>query len=332
MTKPLVSVIIPVFNNRLTIQRAVESVLKQNLGDLEIVVVDDGSTDGGFQYVVERFGRDSRLNCIGPRVNGGPSVARNAGIEASRGAWIALLDGDDAWRPERLTHLLAVSQGADFIADNLAVYDSGANEEVGTQFGSFDIDHLTFEDHLSAWPGARSDTGVLKPIMRRGFLDARGLRYDPAIRCGEDFILYADALSDGAIFRLIEYSDYIYTATYGEKSRSRSAHTRTVTDGALMATKLRELGVKRSASLTHPQLQVLEQKAAALEQLTDMWAFRSAILRRDFGACVRLLGGSSVVRLRLREAAARRLLGPLGPAKQERIVAHKAPARHRAKS
>ena len=326
---PLVSVIVPVFNNHSTIMRALDSVMAQTVGDLEVIVIDDGSADLGFQDVAEAFGENPRFKLIGPRVNTGPSIARNVGIDASSGDWIALLDGDDAWRPERLAHLLALSQGADFVADNLTLFDSGAQVEMGTQFGAFDTDILTLEDHLSAWPGAASDTGVLKPLMRKAFLDQRHLRYDPALRCGEDFILYAAALAERAVFRLTEHADYIYTAPYGAKSRSKSPHTRTVTDGGSMAVKLRALGSAYKAQLTPVEQEAIEEKAASLEHLTEMWEVRVALMERNFGQCLRMLSRNAYVRGRVRDALARRLLGPFGPVKQERIVAHKANLQHR---
>ncbi len=324
---PLISVIIPVYNNQRTIDRAIDSVLAQTVDDFEIVVVDDGSVDSGFLHVAETYADDPRFNLIGPRVNTGPSIARNVGIDAARGEWIALLDGDDAWKPERLAHLLAIAPGADFVADNLTVFDVGAGVETGTQFGRFDIDRLSLEDHLSTWPGARSDTGVLKPIMRKAFLDARGLRYDPAIRCGEDFILYATALCERAVFRLTEHADYVYTAVFGPKSGASSPHSRTVTDGATMAAKLREAGRAYADRLTSAEGATIRRKAVSLEQLTGMWAFRTALRRRDVATCLELLRRDSAIRGRILSAVARRFLGPLGPPKDERIVAHKRPAR-----
>ena len=329
---PLVSVIIPTYNNQETIGRAIESVLMQTMDSFEVIIVDDGSADEGFKTVAAAYTTDPRVKLLGPRVNSGPSIARNVGIEASRGAWIALLDGDDAWKPERLAHLLAISEGADFVADNLTVFDSGANEEVGTQFGSFDIDVLTLDGHLSVWPGARSDTALLKPMMRRGFLDQHQIRYDPTLRCGEDFTIYCIALCEGAVFRLTEHVDYIYTATYGPKSGKASVHTSTVTDGAAMAIKLREIKSIYAPRLTPAELEAFDDKIVGLQQADGMWNLRAALARRQVGACLYILGTDRSVRTRVRDAVARRLLGSLGPAKRERIVAHKAPVCHRARS
>src|SRR4051812_30232823 len=95
---PQVSVIIPAHNSADFIGTAVESVLAQTFADYEIVVVDDGSTDGT-REVLERFeGRIVYLH----QQNRGVSAARNAGIRRSRGELVCFLDADDIWRPEKL--------------------------------------------------------------------------------------------------------------------------------------------------------------------------------------------------------------------------------------
>ena len=91
-----ISVIIPLYNKEAYIQRALESVLSQTVAPLEIIVVDDGSTDKGIQ-VVESF-KEPLIHLI-QQANSGVSAARNKGIEAAKGELIAFLDADDNWRP-----------------------------------------------------------------------------------------------------------------------------------------------------------------------------------------------------------------------------------------
>ncbi|HZF01834.1 MAG TPA: glycosyltransferase [Methylomirabilota bacterium] len=103
---PLVSVIIPVFNRAHCVANAVESVLAQTFRNFEIIAVDDGSTDGTAE-VLEKFGDQIRLL---RQKNRGVSAARNAGIRAARGKWIAFLDSDDRWFPEKLDRQLAAME------------------------------------------------------------------------------------------------------------------------------------------------------------------------------------------------------------------------------
>jgi len=95
-----VSVIIPTHNRAHTLGRAVQSVLAQSHADLELIVVDDGSTDQT-QDVLAGYS-DSRLRVV-QQEHGGVSRARNRGLELARGQWIALLDSDDAWMEQKLS-------------------------------------------------------------------------------------------------------------------------------------------------------------------------------------------------------------------------------------
>lgn len=95
--KPLVSVIIPTYNRAQTIERAVNSVLGQTMGNLELIVVDDGSTDET-QEILKKF---QYIRVISTE-NQGVSRARNLGVQAAKGSWVAFLDSDDEWLPEKL--------------------------------------------------------------------------------------------------------------------------------------------------------------------------------------------------------------------------------------
>ena len=97
---PNVSVVIPTYNRAHLIGRAIKSVLDQTYQDFEIIVVDDDSTDNT-EEVVKRF-NDSRIHYIRHKQNRGGAVARNTGIKAARGKYIAFQDSDDEWLPEKL--------------------------------------------------------------------------------------------------------------------------------------------------------------------------------------------------------------------------------------
>ncbi len=96
---PRVSVIIPTYNRVDKVANAIESVLAQTFSDLEVIVVDDGSSDGTGQALSVIFGDGIRYF---PQPNRGASVARNKGIEEARGEWIAFLDSDDLWERDKL--------------------------------------------------------------------------------------------------------------------------------------------------------------------------------------------------------------------------------------
>ena len=100
--KPLFSVIIPLYNKAPYIKRAIDSVLAQTIHDFEIIVVNDGSTDGGENIVAEYS--DSRIFLINQK-NSGVSVARNNGVNVANSDYIAFLDADDEWLPGFLNEI-----------------------------------------------------------------------------------------------------------------------------------------------------------------------------------------------------------------------------------
>ncbi len=103
---PRVAVVIPTLDRREFVTEAVASVLTQTAGDLELVVVDDGSTDGTAEALGARFA-DPRLRVV-CQENRGVSVARNRGVAETRAPWLAFLDSDDQWLPQKLARQLAV--------------------------------------------------------------------------------------------------------------------------------------------------------------------------------------------------------------------------------
>jgi glycosyltransferase involved in cell wall biosynthesis len=102
--KQSVTVVIPCFNYARFIREAVDSALAQTVPPLEVIVIDDGSTDGTPE-VMATYASDPRVRYLGQE-NRGLSAARNAGIHAARGEFIALLDADDRWKPEKLSRQL----------------------------------------------------------------------------------------------------------------------------------------------------------------------------------------------------------------------------------
>jgi len=105
-----ISVVIPTYNRRQTIGRSIDSILNQTLFPSEIIVVDDGSTDGTSDYIQSNFPSIRLLQ----QSNKGVSSARNMGIRSSNSDWVALLDSDDEWFPKKLEkQVMTLSQNLD---------------------------------------------------------------------------------------------------------------------------------------------------------------------------------------------------------------------------
>ncbi len=103
MKNPLISIIIPFYNAERFIAQTLESVLAQTYHNIEIIIVDDASTDSSCDIVRHYAEHDSRLKLIQSEINfGGPARPRNIGIENAKGEFIAFVDADDVWKPHKL--------------------------------------------------------------------------------------------------------------------------------------------------------------------------------------------------------------------------------------
>jgi succinoglycan biosynthesis protein ExoU len=213
-----VTVVIAAWRAASTIGRAVASALAQ-CETAELVVVDDASNDNGATIAAAQSADDGsgRLRFIALETNGGPSRARNAAIRASRSPWIAILDSDDWMERGRLGALLAVAhEGYDFLADDLLQTPDGLPVSAGRPLW-FDGDRTPIDIPLSFFIRSnitranrhRRELGFLKPLMRRAFLERHGLEYDETMRLGEDYDLYARALSLGGRMRLVPWVGYV---------------------------------------------------------------------------------------------------------------------------
>ena len=110
MNKPNVSVITPVYNAEKFLKETIDSVLKQTYKDYEYLLVDDCSTDSSADIVKEYAENDNRVKYIKLKENSGAAVARNTGLEHAQGRYIAFVDSDDLWYPEKLEKQLTFMQ------------------------------------------------------------------------------------------------------------------------------------------------------------------------------------------------------------------------------
>lgn len=102
MKQPLVSIITPIHNGEKTVRETIESVLSQNYKNFEMIIVDDVSTDNSVKIIKEYQVNDKRIKLFQLEKQGGASVARNYALKQAKGKYIAFLDCDDLWYPEKL--------------------------------------------------------------------------------------------------------------------------------------------------------------------------------------------------------------------------------------
>lgn len=191
---PTVSVVIPTYNRAHFLGAAVASVRAQTYPCLEIVVVDDGSTDDTAR-VVAALGEGIRYV---RQTNAGPGVARNTGIQAARGDFVAFLDTDDRWLPEKTALQVAVLQresGVALVGADMAIEDERGTVQVASNFELRGLKGLFTELAGRAVPDAPRRLLAINFIntstvlaRRQVLLDTRG--FDPRLRYGEDLELW----------------------------------------------------------------------------------------------------------------------------------------------
>jgi succinoglycan biosynthesis protein ExoU len=220
----IVDVLIAAWNRADTIEHAVASALAEP-EVANVIVVDDGSSDDTVGRVRHIARHDDRTIIHRLSTNSGPSTARNAGLTLSAAPWVAVLDGDDFFLPGRIAKLLASAGGCDLVGDDILQIDEaqvGKSEprpSFGDRSATWRLDFETFVRGNASRRGApRRELGFVKPLMRRAFLDRHGLRYDPRLRLGEDYALYARALGVGARFAMLPPCGYVSVMRAGSLS------------------------------------------------------------------------------------------------------------------
>lgn len=214
---PQASIVIPAYNAEATLAATVASARSQTLADIEILIVDDASSDATLATARGLAAQDPRIRVVEGGRNRGPAGARNLGIEAAVGEWIALLDADDAFEPERLAHLIPLARryGADLLADNLLLETmDGRCEPMLAPAELPDCVAVTAAEfllgNLPDRANPRKSYGFLKPLIARTFVERHGLRYDESLRFAEDFAFYLSCFAAGARFQLARRPLYRY--------------------------------------------------------------------------------------------------------------------------
>lgn len=149
MEKPLVSVIIPNYNNEKYLSECLDSVINQTYTNLEIIVVNDGSTDGSLKVINGYIGRDERIKCIDQK-NSGAALARKHGLDAATGEWIQYLDSDDFLEPDSIEKLVtkAKETDADIVAAPFYFYQTDGSKKESNIYFFNEIDGVNYLQHL----------------------------------------------------------------------------------------------------------------------------------------------------------------------------------------
>lgn len=268
---PLVSIILPTHNSVPFVSRAIDSVLNQN-GEhaLELIVVDDCSSDETDQFVRQRYASDGRVRVIPSERNGGPGIARNQALVRAKGTWIALIDADDAWTVDRLSALLPLCTAkVDMLFDNLIGYDQVAGAQTGLLFPSLPEPITVQTMAADRVPGSTFDYGYLKPLVRRDFLRRAQVQY-PKVRISEDLLFYLELLINRARTRTTSDGFYVYTTNVGQISGRRSTLSVTSPDDELVSNLLDSLADKYRDRLSADELDAISSRADRLRRMAPV--------------------------------------------------------------
>lgn len=201
MNKPIVSVIIPVFNFEEYIEETINSVLKQSYKNFEIIVIDDSSTDNTFKIVQSLSKKFSSIKCFKIDHSGRPSVPRNYGIGKAKGEFVAFLDGDDLWVPNKLEIQVQ------FMSNNpelIFVYSASVTKGVSIFSSQFEVLPLINKAAKTRYDLIKKGNTITcsSILVRKRFLDqVNGFDEDPNLKI-EDYDLWL-RLSEIGPFQII---------------------------------------------------------------------------------------------------------------------------------
>lgn len=275
------------FNGGAHLADSVESVKAQTLGDIEIIISDDASTDNSAEIAHEIMAKDPRVRLLTARENAGPAAARNRAIDIAAGEWIAIVDSDDLVSSIRLEKLIEAAErdSADIVADDLVMVEAnGRTPPVRLLSGRWaeapfwveTADYIKLNRLYGAGPGL----GYLKPIFRASIFRATNIRYDETLRNSEDYDLVLRLIHSGKRMRVYPLPMYFY-----HKHGNSTSHR-------LSEDMLEALLLSERRFLERISLQDLQLRAAATAKINSTRAalayerLLAAIRSRRYGAAL----------------------------------------------
>lgn len=204
----MISVIVPVYNSSPYLQSCLSSILAQTYQDLEIICVNDGSTDNSLQFLIEAAQQDTRIKILSQE-NSGVSVARNAGLNMARGDYISFVDSDDELEPDMYEILLNLAEKYQADVAHCGYkkihLDGSAKDIRGTE-------ELLIQDGLEACKcllsGQHFTGGLWNKLYRAGLIG--NTRFDEALKINEDVLFNAQAFQRASTAVFYDVPKYHY--------------------------------------------------------------------------------------------------------------------------
>ncbi|CVK16281.1 Glycosyl transferase family 2 [Apibacter mensalis] len=214
MYQPLVSIIIPTYNVEKYIEQGIDSLLNQTYSNLEILIIDDCSTDNTPAILEKKYTKNKKIKIIEKSENLGPANSRNIGIQQAHGKYIALLDGDDYYAVDKIEKQVQVMESnPDVAVCSTFLYTFGLEEKEIR----FPISHIEIKDQqLLGCPVAHPAT-----MFRTSYIRENNLYYNENLRFSEDYDLFIRVLLQGGKFMTIPEALYFYRLTGNQASFTR---------------------------------------------------------------------------------------------------------------
>ena len=208
--KPFFSVIIPTYNRADILSRSVDSVLSQTCQDFELIIVENGSTDGTQQWLRDNY-QDDRIVYHYQEGSGSPASPRNVGIFLSKGQWVCFLDSDDAWSENKLQNVFDTINkniDVDVICHNENIYYE-TTDSVGKTMKYGPTSNNMYKEMLIL--GNRLSTSATS--VRNEFLRGNSLKFNESddFATVEDYDLWLNLANSGAKFYFLSRSLGFYT-------------------------------------------------------------------------------------------------------------------------
>lgn len=204
----MISIIVPIYNSENYLNRCVDSILSQTYTDFELLLIDDGSTDGSGTICDEYAEKDSRITVF-HKPNGGVSLARNIGLDNARGEWITFCDADDYVSPSYLENLIAAVDNPeiDLVFNYAIVHCNGKVEKEDYPEKEISISEISdlFLHNDLIW-----HTSTWSKLFRRSIIENYNIRYIEDVHIGEDALFLFTYLLKCRRIKVICTCDYNY--------------------------------------------------------------------------------------------------------------------------
>ena len=244
--KPLISIIVPVYNVEQYLSKCIESLLGQTYTNLEIILSDDGSIDKS-SYICDEYAmRDPRIRVIHKK-NGGLSDARNAGLNLLTGEYVTFVDSDDYLEPEAIEMLVTTAMDCAAWIVHMKSYIVSSNYKilVNQSSGTKKISICTSEEYIQGMCEKRKSESVCDKLFKAELFNER--RFEKG-RLNEDFFFLSKMLFLDLKIAEIDYSGYNYYQRPG--SITNSGYGKSLVDSVKNAYELKEL-----AHIENPELE-----------------------------------------------------------------------------